>query len=73
MEFFLNKVAGLTKAGLRHSSSQILQFFLFLYQCPDIGQCSEKSFQKSTENNSDGVLFFSEVADFEVTEKRSSQ
>ena len=80
MEFFFNKVAGLTKKGIRHSFvtaffsnifERILQLFLFLYQSPDTEQYSEKTFQKS-ENNSDRVLFFSEVAGFEVTEVRPS-
>ena len=72
MEFFFNKVVGchLTKKGLHHSfirmnfvkvfrskSNQIIQFFLFLYQCSDIKQFSEKSFQKSSESNFHGVLF----------------
>ena len=41
----------------------MLQFFLFLYQCSDTEQYSEKPFQKWSENSCPG-FFFREIAGF---------
>ena len=73
MEVFFNKVVDLNK---KRTSSQFHHGFFLkcirvnisvlstVLSVPDTEQYSEKSFQKSSENNSNRVLFFSEVAGF---------